>query len=128
MNAMVGDAGDNSRYGTNVFNPEYKQFKKLSHVRNPGWIFVFLDEHPDSINDGYFLNRLDGPEWLDLPASYHNGGAMFSFADGHLDAHRWKYGETKPPPKPDAAALPLAVEANKRADFDWVVHRTTTDY
>jgi prepilin-type N-terminal cleavage/methylation domain-containing protein len=39
MNAMVGDAGDNSRYGTNVFNPEYKQFKKLSHIRKPGGIF-----------------------------------------------------------------------------------------
>ena len=104
MNAMVGDAGENSRYGTNIFNPEYKQFKRMSDIRNPVSIFVFVDEHPDSINDGYFLNRLEELEWLDLPASYHNGAAMFSFADGHVDLHRWKHATTKPPARPDAAA------------------------
>ena len=35
MNAMVGDAGENSRYGTNFFNPQYKQFKKSMDF--PGW-------------------------------------------------------------------------------------------
>src|SRR6266545_6661122 len=128
MNAMVGNAGESSRYGTNVFNPTYKQFKKLSDIREPSGIFVFLDEHPDSINDGYFLNRLEELEWLDLPASYHNGGAMFSFADGHIDLHRWGQAATKPPPKPDAAGLPLAVQASQPADFNWVAHRTSVEY
>jgi len=54
MNAMVGDAGENSRYGTNFFNPEYKQFKKFTDFVDPTSIFVFLDEHPDSLNDVAF--------------------------------------------------------------------------
>jgi prepilin-type N-terminal cleavage/methylation domain-containing protein/prepilin-type processing-associated H-X9-DG protein len=128
MNAMVGDAGENSRYGTNIFNPEYKQFKRTSDITKPTRIFVFLDEHPDSINDGYFLNRIDELEWLDLPASYHNGAATFSFADGHVEMHRWVYPATKPPPKPDAAGLPLPVETDKRADYEWVIYRTTVNY
>jgi len=125
MNAMVGDAGDNSLWGTNVFNPEYKQFLKATDIERPTEIFVFLDEHPDSINDGYFLNRVDDAEWIDLPASYHNGAANFTFADGHAQGHRWILRATTPPARPDAAALPLAVAATQRADFDWVVQRTS---
>jgi prepilin-type N-terminal cleavage/methylation domain-containing protein/prepilin-type processing-associated H-X9-DG protein len=128
MNAMVGDAGENSRWGTNIFNPEFKQFKRTSDISKPTRIFVFLDEHPDSINDGYFLNRVEELEWLDLPASYHNGAATFGFADGHVETHRWIYQATRPPPKPGAAGLPLPVDADKRADYDWVVYRTTVEY
>ena len=127
MNAMVGDAGENSLYGTNVFNPEYKQFKKSTEITRPSDIFVFLDEHPDSINDGYFLNRLEELEWIDLPASYHNGAANFTFADGHIERHAWINKATKPPARPDAAALPFPVDARQRADFDWVIQRTSVE-
>jgi len=128
MNAMVGDAGENSRYGTNLFNPGYKQFKRLTDFRNPSGIFVFLDEHPDSINDGYFLNKTEELEWFDLPASYHNGAATFSYADGHIDAHRWKHSTTTPPARPQVAGLPLPVEATQRSDYDWVIDRTSFEY
>jgi prepilin-type N-terminal cleavage/methylation domain-containing protein/prepilin-type processing-associated H-X9-DG protein len=127
MNAMVGDAGENSRYGTNIFNPGYQQFMKMSDFENPAGIFVFVDEHPDSINDGYFLNQVEESEWVDLPASYHNGRASFTFADGHAGAHRWIYPTTKPAAKPDAAELPLPVPDDARADLDWVIERTSVD-
>ena len=127
MNAMVGDAGNNSRYGTNIFNPEYRQFKRSTDIGSPSEIFVFLDEHPDSINDGYFLNRLDDLEWIDLPASYHNGAASFTFGDGHAETHRWVNQATKPPGKPDAARLPLPVAIRESADFDWVRDRTSVE-
>jgi prepilin-type N-terminal cleavage/methylation domain-containing protein/prepilin-type processing-associated H-X9-DG protein len=127
MNAMVGDAGNNSRYGTNIFNPQYRQFKRSTDIGNPADIFVFLDEHPDSINDGYFLNRLEDLEWTDLPASYHNGAANFTFADGHAEIHRWVSSATKPPARPDAAGLPRPVDLNDSADFDWVRERTSEE-
>jgi len=128
MNAMVGDAGENSRWGTNIFNPEYKQFKRTTEIAQPTRIFIFVDEHPDSINDGYFLNRVDELEWLDLPASYHNNAATLSFADGHVEMHRWIYPATRPPPKPYAAGLPITIDADQRADYDWLVYRTTVWY
>ncbi len=127
MNAMVGDAGNNSLYGTNIFNPQYRQFKRSTDFERPTEIFVFLDEHPDSINDGYFLNRLDDLEWTDLPASYHNGTAEFTFADGHAETHRWVNSATKPPARPDAAGLPRPVAVGDRADFDWVRDRTSVE-
>jgi prepilin-type N-terminal cleavage/methylation domain-containing protein/prepilin-type processing-associated H-X9-DG protein len=126
MNAMVGDAGELSQQGFNLNNPEYVQFFKLSSIPRPASIFVFLDEHPDSINDGYFLNKAEYHEWVDLPASYHNGAATFSFADGHSLLRRWEHARTKKPPLPDAARLPLYVPASEIDDFNWVVEHMST--
>jgi prepilin-type N-terminal cleavage/methylation domain-containing protein/prepilin-type processing-associated H-X9-DG protein len=136
MNAMVGDAGELSKSGSNKNNPDYVQFFNISSIPKPAQIFVFLDEHPDSINDGYFLNKADYSaydstyysEWTDLPASYHNGGASFAFADGHSEIHRWLYSGTKRPALPDAALpLPRPVPANEMPDFDWLIDRTSVE-
>jgi prepilin-type N-terminal cleavage/methylation domain-containing protein/prepilin-type processing-associated H-X9-DG protein len=127
MNAMVGDAGEISQLGFNANNPEYVQFFKFSSIPNPARIFVFLDEHPDSINDGYFLNRDYYLEWIDLPASYHNGAGSFSFADGHSEIHRWRYPRTKQPAEPDATTLPLSIPINQSADFYWTLDRMSVE-
>jgi prepilin-type N-terminal cleavage/methylation domain-containing protein/prepilin-type processing-associated H-X9-DG protein len=125
MNATVGDAGAFSSGGTNVNVPGYRQFLKGSQIPDPSRIFVFIEEHPDSINDGYFLNKPGTYEWTDLPASYHEGGANLAFADGHVEAHKWRVGSTKAAPRPDAAALPMAVPPDQDEDFDWLMARTS---
>ena len=127
MNAMVGYPGKLLRYGVNVNNPEYVQFLRLSTIPQPTRIFVFIEEHPDSINDGYFLNKPDDLEWVDLPASYHNGAAELSYADGHAEGHRWFYPRTKLPARPDAAMLPFDVPADERRDFDWITYRMSVE-
>ena len=121
MNAMVGDAGALSKEGFNSNNPAYVQFFKLSSVPAPAGIFLFLDEHPDSINDGYFINRAYSGEWVDLPASYHNDAASVSFADGHSESHRWLEASTLRPARPDAASLPFPVARSERRDFHWII-------
>lgn len=120
MNASVGDAGELSSSGVNANNPGYAQFFKLTSIPAPAQIFVFLDEQPDSISDGYFVNRSSYPEWIRLPASWHNGGATFSFADGRAETYFWKCASTMPPPLPDAAGLPIDVSEDPR-DFNWVI-------
>ena len=61
--------------------------------RSPSNLFVLLDEHPDSINDGYFIATLNGyggtNAWCDVPATYHNGACGFAFLDGHSEIRRW---------------------------------------
>jgi prepilin-type N-terminal cleavage/methylation domain-containing protein/prepilin-type processing-associated H-X9-DG protein len=139
MNAMVGNAGAFSTNGVNINNPNYTQFFKITQIPRPSEIFVFLDEHPDSIDDGYFLNKdVDiayesygsSSEWIDLPASYHNGAAAFSFADGHAALHRWLDSNTIRPPAPDAANLPIAIPAapaDERTDFDWILQHMSIE-
>ncbi|MHB8522932.1 MAG: type II secretion system protein [Limisphaerales bacterium] len=57
-------------------------------IPGPADTWVYLDEHPDSINDAGFFNP-SGGQWVDIPAAYHNGAAGFAFADGHSEIHRW---------------------------------------
>jgi prepilin-type N-terminal cleavage/methylation domain-containing protein/prepilin-type processing-associated H-X9-DG protein len=125
MNAMVGNAGSFSYEGFNSNNPRYTQFFKESDISDPARIFVFVEEHPDSINDGYFLNRLWQREWFDLPGSWHNEGANLTFADGHAESHLWLSAATTPDSRPFAARLPFAVSQDGGADFDWLMARTT---
>lgn len=125
MNAMVGDAGEFTRTGTNVNNPSYKQYLKHSEIPDPSDIFVFIEEHPDSINDGYFLNRAYSWQWTDLPASYHGGAANIAYSDGHIEARRWKEGSTRKPPLPDGADLPVNLGENERNDFNWLMAHTS---
>ncbi|MBW8864684.1 MAG: DUF1559 domain-containing protein [Verrucomicrobia bacterium] len=138
MNALVGNAGPLSASGQNVNAPHYKQFFKPTQIPRPSEIFVFLDEHPDSIDDGYFVNRegttstttsgggysssvTTTPEWTDLPASYHNRSAAFSFSDGHSSLHHWLGRRTTRPSMPNAANLPMAVLQDDLTDFQWVM-------
>jgi len=118
MNCMVGNPGEL----TNQFNPTYVQFFKKSAIGNASSIFVFLDENADSLNDGFFLNRLDDNAWGNLPGSYHNGGANLIFADSHLESHRWQISATVRPVQrtriPSFSATPLT-------DFDWLKQRTS---
>ena len=69
----------------------YKHIKNTSDFLTPSPVetWVFLDEHPDSINDAGFFNPHIW-SWVDVPATYHNGAAGFAFADGHSEVHKWK--------------------------------------
>ncbi len=127
MNAMIGDAGEFTQTGTNSNNPSYRQFFKATQVPDPSRIFVFTEEHPDSIYDGYFLNKPNKREWLHLPGSYHAGADNLAFVDGHVESHKWLFGSTKPPNKPDAAKLPFSVPVAERADFEWLMERTSME-
>jgi len=128
MNAMVGDAGEISSSGVNTNNPDYVQFFKITQIPQPTEIFVFLDEHPDSINDGYFLERDYYPEWHDLPATYHNNATAFSFTDGHSTLHRWTQPDTYRPPIPDGANLPISVPSSGNQDLEWVLGHMSVDH
>src|SRR6266567_1236649 len=119
MNALVGDPGE----VTNRFNPLYVQYFKKADVLNPSGIFVFLDEHCDTINDGFFVNRLDESLWGKLPGSYHNGAVNLSFVDGHQESHRWIIADTVRPARQGAARG--GFPATPPTDFEWLKARTS---
>jgi len=127
MNASIGDAGAVTQNGYNSNNPSYVQFFKYSSLPQPAQIFVFVEEHPDTISDGYFLNKVYSDEWLRLPASYHNGSANISFADGHAEVHHWQDSWTTPPSLPDAAepSLNTNLPADQAGDIRWVARHMT---
>jgi prepilin-type N-terminal cleavage/methylation domain-containing protein/prepilin-type processing-associated H-X9-DG protein len=112
MNALFGrsnnNPGDRTASGASwAFNGAYRQFIKLTDVPEPAKTWLTLDEHPDSINDAFFITDPAVNNWQDIPASYHNGACGFSFVDGHAEIRKWlsatsvypvdySYGPNKP--------------------------------
>jgi prepilin-type N-terminal cleavage/methylation domain-containing protein/prepilin-type processing-associated H-X9-DG protein len=71
-------------------------YMKDADLLKPSTLWVLLDEHPDSINDGCFSTLGDGTTyWNDLPGSSHNGACGLAFADGHSEIHKWLVASTK---------------------------------
>ena len=123
MNTFFGRYDLNSPSGPrNFFFPEYRQFMKLTDVPKPAVTWVTLDEHADSINDGLFLNQPFASGWQDIPASYHDGACVFSYADGHSDLHRWTSATSIYPVRFSYFSRPF--DAAGREDFAWYKERT----
>jgi len=98
MNAAVGadvSAAGLAASGNWLKYPTYNVFDKESQVINPvpSSLWVFIDESPDSINDGSFAVQMpessQATSWVDMPVKCHGGACGFSFADGHAEIHKW---------------------------------------
>jgi prepilin-type N-terminal cleavage/methylation domain-containing protein/prepilin-type processing-associated H-X9-DG protein len=99
--SMNGNMNGNSWYTAQI-NGTYFTFRKLSEIvrPSPAQAFVFLDENPTTLDDGYFLVVFGTVAWGNDPGIYHNGACGFSFADGHSETHKWRDPDTLAVNKP----------------------------
>jgi prepilin-type N-terminal cleavage/methylation domain-containing protein/prepilin-type processing-associated H-X9-DG protein len=100
---------------------------------SPSDLWVFIDEHPNSINDAGFavqmpMNALS-TILIDVPAKYHNNACALSFADGHSEIHKWLSPGSIPPVTWEADKAPgiggSATAVPNDQDVLWLAHRTT---
>lgn len=108
-------------------NTNFLTFRKSSEIKDPAKTWVFIDEREDSINDGYFaVDMVARYTIIDYPATYHNGSGNLSFADGHVEPHRWMEVTTAPPMR-GGAHLPGGPKFTMKDDRDmeWLSQRTT---
>lgn len=126
MNALFGRSDNNPSSLTGrswAFGGAYRQWLKVSHVPNPANVWLTVDEHPDSINDGFFVCDPNASAWGDAPASYHNGACGFSFVDGHAEIKKWQSGTSKI--KVTTTGLQTRpFDAAGRRDLQWYTERT----
>lgn len=89
----TGDSSANANLNQYGAGQDYKIFVKEANLTGPtpanAW--VFIEEHPDSINDGFFKVDMEAgnEDWPDWPGSNHGKIGMLSFADGHSETHTW---------------------------------------
>jgi type II secretory pathway pseudopilin PulG len=86
---------------------------------SPANLFVFADESPASLNDGYLQMGLISPLFPDIPACYLEGGCGFSFADGHGEIHRWQTSALKIPIRQGYTAVNVT-PINGIQNVDWL--------
>jgi prepilin-type processing-associated H-X9-DG protein/prepilin-type N-terminal cleavage/methylation domain-containing protein len=102
MNSTVGFQPD---AGPLKHSQGWKSYRRSSDITSPvpSQLWVLTEEHPDSVADCVFTVDLEdrGPKarFISVPAHYHNSGANFSFADGHVERHRWRDARTLLPDK-----------------------------
>jgi prepilin-type processing-associated H-X9-DG protein len=103
----------------------YRNIRKSSDFLYPGpsEAFVFLEEHPDSILDPAFFAPTRS-QWIDLPATHHYGAAPFSFADGHVEMHKWIGSLAVPAVQKVAYISTPQAPPGYDEDLHWVSYRT----
>jgi prepilin-type N-terminal cleavage/methylation domain-containing protein/prepilin-type processing-associated H-X9-DG protein len=125
MNSVMGRVSTDAK----VANTGYNVFYKLSQINNPGVskAWVFIDEHADSINDGFFFVDMNQTaNWYDIPASYHGGSGALSFADGHAELKNWRDGAIRNKAVTKTTPSPFqATPANPNNDLLWIQERTS---
>jgi prepilin-type processing-associated H-X9-DG protein len=126
-----GDWLDPAGFQANVSSKKYRVYYKTADIIDPApaKCYVLLDEHPDGINAGGFANmmveNLSQARIIDFPASYHNGAAGISFADGHTEIRKWVDPRTKPPVRYNNQ-LSLNVASPNNQDVVWLAERSSS--
>jgi prepilin-type N-terminal cleavage/methylation domain-containing protein/prepilin-type processing-associated H-X9-DG protein len=76
----------------NGYDPGAMVYKKLGDLRCPvpsdAWIFC--NESMWTMNDGFLEVDSSNGTMPDVPSSYLGNSCGFSFADGHVETHKWQ--------------------------------------
>jgi prepilin-type N-terminal cleavage/methylation domain-containing protein len=134
LNEVLYGNGNNARYG-------YHRIADMgTRVKGPSPVdaWVLCEENADSINNGCLAwggNILNLGNWGDTPASDHNQGDDFSFADGHVEYHKWRSGYIRSsntglcePVYPQSGGYEGGMAVGNQVDMVWVTTHGTAPY
>ncbi|MEW6158419.1 MAG: hypothetical protein AB1813_13380 [Verrucomicrobiota bacterium] len=109
MSAAVGVESVNAIW---VRSPPHRIYRNMADLTDPSpsRTWVMIEEHPMSINDGFFAFEMPlsppSTRWIDFPAYYHLGAGALNFADGHAELMQWRDARTRIPYSQPINALP----------------------
>ena len=75
-------------------HPDYQAFTKQSDISSPSQIFTFLDVAPGFICHSGFVVAEEISLYYHMPSAQHQNSGVVTFADGHVEGHRWVETET----------------------------------
>ncbi len=112
-------------------HPPYKVYTREAQLGDPppSLLWVMIDEHPDSINDGGFAVAMPvgvngtATKWVDFPSKYHGNACGLSFADGHSEIRKWLKPEAIPAVT-YVGMTGVGYVANN-PDIQWIARRTS---
>lgn len=96
MNAWMGSRQmENNSYR----GGGYRTFVRDSETAaaGPATLWVMIDQHRDSIDDGWFLVTMDDSRpFADFPTTQHQRGYALNFADGHAEVYKLRGTISRP--------------------------------
>jgi len=132
MNGMIGQAEADYDTGAGNLNDwgggaaNWRAYLRDSQVvaPAPSMLWLFVDEHADSINDSFIAPNLNTPGIGDCPADYHNGACGLSYVDGHAEIHKWQELRYWPPVT-RTTSFPGNYEPGTGLDVRWMEQHTS---
>jgi len=125
MNGWMG-------YTNRPLDTDFQFIRKATDLvkLSPSDAFVFIDERDDSVDDGFFGVSMDNtiiPRMVEIPANYHGGAGPVTFADGHVELHRWLSPDTQFPQQSGVATekYNFISVATDDADLLWLRDHAT---
>ena len=105
----------------NYGNLYFTKFSSFGSKLGASDCIVFLDERPDSLNDGWCWSPNKLYDLHDMPAISHgNNSSSMNFADGHTELHKWRTDQFIKITKTDT---PTSLLGN--ADAEWYFNHST---
>lgn len=107
-----------------------KKFTKFSVINgiSPSDQWCIIEQQEDSINDSVFVNYsrtlTSFDAWVELAASRHQKGCCLSFADGHVEWHKWQEPSTLRPVYRSAFSGLVNVPPPSK-DIKWLTEHAT---
>ncbi|MGH7953321.1 MAG: prepilin-type N-terminal cleavage/methylation domain-containing protein [Limisphaerales bacterium] len=108
--------------GLQTWKPGYQNYMKLSNITrpSPSATWVFIEENPFSIDDGYFVCDPTAPTlWYNSPAVLHGDASNLTYADGHSEPHKWTDSTMM-----HATSVNVTADTNSK-DLAWLISVST---
>lgn len=123
MNAYMGWVAS-----AEELTPGYKVFRRQSDfgAESPSEYFTFMETHPSSICMPAFMTYMPGASvdgFYHYPSSLHQGAGVVTFADGHVETHRWADARTRK--RVSAGVLAHMDRSVRNADVRWLQDHAT---
>jgi prepilin-type N-terminal cleavage/methylation domain-containing protein/prepilin-type processing-associated H-X9-DG protein len=127
MNSYLGTLPGNFVAPVQI-NNSFRVYLKSTHVASdsPARRFLFMDVNPASIcTPGFGVNMMQDII-IHYPSSSHNGQGVVSFADTHVESHKWVDSRTRKSLAASSTHLPHDGLSSNNQDLQWIRERTTT--
>jgi prepilin-type N-terminal cleavage/methylation domain-containing protein/prepilin-type processing-associated H-X9-DG protein len=111
-----------------TLSPVYRVYLKSSQLAAdaPANRFVFADVNPGSICTPGFGVEMQADVFVHYPSTLHRGSGVLAFADGHVEARKWRDGRTGKGLPNGARNLSHSDPSPNNPDLRWLRERTTS--
>jgi prepilin-type N-terminal cleavage/methylation domain-containing protein/prepilin-type processing-associated H-X9-DG protein len=110
-----------------TWDATWRLYRKSAELNadNPANRFLFIDVNPASICTPAFGLDMTTDEFIHVPSSFHRFGGVLSFADGHVEWHKWMDGRTRKSNVPGGTFITHGEFSSGNQDLKWLRERAT---
>ena len=127
MNCYLGTPAVNVERPLTL-GPAFRVYLKSSELATDSPVnrFVFIDVNPASICTPGFGVDMVADVFVHYPSSFHRGLGVVSFADSHVESHKWLDARTRKALPGGAQYIAHNDSSPRNPDLTWIRERTTS--